>query len=136
MIIHGTSFHFPRPTHDKRDSYTTFITLALQATQFSVTTKNSGSALLFMRAIITTKYYYCVFIQPFSFSFASISPTYVSKRVIIPANSACVCTDGLYLPSSDPPQVLSWKNFFLIMFQYRIIGLNQFSMRKRVGKNP
>lgn len=44
MIIHGTSFHFPWPTHDKRDSYATFITLALQATQFSVTTKNSGSA--------------------------------------------------------------------------------------------
>ena len=56
MIIHGTSFHFPRPTHDKRDSYTTFITLALQATQFSVTTKKFRvSPSLFMRAIITTK---------------------------------------------------------------------------------
>ena len=37
----------------------------------------------------------------------------MSRRVIIAANSACVCTAGLYLDPSLPPHVLSSKNFSL-----------------------
>jgi len=135
MIIHGTSFHFPWPTHDKRDSYATFITLALQATQFSVTTKKFRiSSSLFMRTIITTKYYYCVFIQTFFFQFRKYF-TDVCIQTGYHTGKFCMCMYCRIVSATlrSPPSLIMEKLLF-ILFQNRIIRLNKFCMRKRISK--
>lgn len=96
MVAYGTCFHLSGPADNKRNADTALVALAFQSAQFAVSAKEGRiGTTLFVWTVIAGEDHNGVFIQPFSFSLSSISPTYESSRVIMAANWAWVCIVAL-----------------------------------------
>ena len=86
MIVHCTSRYMSRPAGDKWDTDTSFIALAFQATQFTVSAEECRiSSAFFVRAVVAGENDQCILVQSFLFQLFQ----YFSDVVVQSRNHSC-----------------------------------------------
>ena len=135
VVIFYTGRNFSRPSGNERHTDTTFQTLAFQAPKFTVTSEKFWVCTsFFMRAVVTTENYQCIFVQSFFFQLGQ-NLAYVTVQT---GNHGCkfgMCMHRRIVTrtlTSSPSLIL--KELLFVMLQDRVIRLSQFRMRQRICK--
>lgn len=136
VVVDDTGSHLSRPANDEGESDTAFVGATLQAAEFCITIEESGVCpALFVRTIIGGENHNGVFRQAFFFEFLH-DFAHLHIQATDHGSKLRVSNVRRIVARTFVAAVLTLcAEMSLIGFEDGVLGLNQLSVRKRVGKD-